>query len=75
MWSIDSTAYRGVRAKLSAHQANLAQVSTGQRIFVTLDEACIFILWDGATLQALQTPPGLCARDSIYIYINRIAIK
>ena len=55
VWSIDSTAYRGVRAKLSAHQANLAQVSTGQRIFVTLDEACIFILWDGATLQALQT--------------------
>ncbi|CAL1152085.1 unnamed protein product, partial [Cladocopium goreaui] len=60
-----------VRAKLSAHQANLAQVSTGQRVFVTLDEvimtadwqstdwssgkACIFILWDGATLQALQT--------------------
>ena len=28
-----------VRAKLSAHQANLAQVSTGQRVFVTLDEA------------------------------------
>lgn len=55
VWSIDSTAYRGVRAKLSAHQANLAQVSTGQRVFVTLDEACIFILWDGATLQALQT--------------------
>eukprot|EP00439_Symbiodinium_sp_Y106_P080079 s1163_g18.t2 len=55
VWSIDSTAYRGVRAKLSAHQSNLSGVSAGQRVFVTLDEACIFILWDGATLAALQT--------------------
>jgi len=55
VWSIDSTAYRGVRAKLSAHQSNLLEVSAGQRVFVTLDEACIFILWDGATLAALQT--------------------
>ena len=58
-----------------------SQVSAGQRVFVTLDEAsvassqpevlgattkttcmvcqaCIFILWDGATLAALQTCLG-----------------
>lgn len=69
VWSIDSTAYRGVRAKLSAHQANLAQVSTGQRVFVTLDEACIFILWDGATLQALQTTkcPNLAPKHVVVL--------
>mmetsp|Transcript_22098 Transcript_22098/g.39639 ORF Transcript_22098/g.39639 Transcript_22098/m.39639 type:complete len:1788 (+) Transcript_22098:67-5430(+) len=55
VWSIDSTAYRGVRAKLSAHQANLLEVSAGQRVFFTLDEACTAILWDGATLASLQT--------------------
>ncbi|CAE7299834.1 unnamed protein product [Symbiodinium microadriaticum] len=60
VWSIDSTAYRGVRAKLSAHQSNLSGVSAGQRVFVTLDEACIFILWDGATLAALQTLGRIC---------------
>eukprot|EP00931_Biecheleriopsis_adriatica_P036422 TRINITY_DN20985_c0_g1_i1.p1 TRINITY_DN20985_c0_g1~~TRINITY_DN20985_c0_g1_i1.p1 ORF type:complete len:1755 (-),score=434.04 TRINITY_DN20985_c0_g1_i1:113-4855(-) len=55
VWSIDHSAYRGVRAKLSAHQSNLLEVSAGQRVFFTLDEACTAILWDGATLAALQT--------------------
>eukprot|EP00928_Gymnodinium_smaydae_P014786 TRINITY_DN15435_c1_g1_i1.p1 TRINITY_DN15435_c1_g1~~TRINITY_DN15435_c1_g1_i1.p1 ORF type:complete len:1789 (+),score=436.94 TRINITY_DN15435_c1_g1_i1:132-5498(+) len=55
VWSIDSTAYRGVRAKLSAHQNNLRDVSAGQRVFFTLDEGFIVIVWDGATLVNLQT--------------------
>lgn len=55
VWSIDSTAYRGVRAKLTGHQANLSQVSAGQRVFFTLDQASVMILWDGATLVCLQT--------------------
>lgn len=67
VWSIDSTAYRGVRAKLSGHQANLLQVSAGQRVFFTLDEAQIAILWDGATLAPLQTCScvGLAPRHTV----------
>eukprot|EP00929_Paragymnodinium_shiwhaense_P018312 TRINITY_DN12867_c0_g1_i5.p1 TRINITY_DN12867_c0_g1~~TRINITY_DN12867_c0_g1_i5.p1 ORF type:complete len:1691 (-),score=396.59 TRINITY_DN12867_c0_g1_i5:417-5489(-) len=66
VWSVDSTAYRGVRAKLSGHGANLRQVSAGAKVFFTLDERCVAILWDGATLANLQTinaenlQPKLC---------------
>eukprot|EP00425_Heterocapsa_triquetra_P018497 CAMPEP_0195128218 /NCGR_PEP_ID=MMETSP0448-20130528/138705_1 /TAXON_ID=66468 /ORGANISM="Heterocapsa triquestra, Strain CCMP 448" /LENGTH=1457 /DNA_ID=CAMNT_0040166005 /DNA_START=121 /DNA_END=4491 /DNA_ORIENTATION=+ len=55
VWTVDNTAFRGNKAKLSGHQANLTQVSAGQRVFFTLDEACVAILWDGATLASLQT--------------------
>jgi len=55
VWSVDLTAYRGPRAKLSGHQANLLQVSAGLRVFFTLDEASVVILWDGATLACMQT--------------------
>lgn len=59
VWSIDSTAYRGLTAKLSGHQANLLQVAGGNdcrgRVFITLDEASQVILWDVATLQQIQT--------------------
>jgi len=59
VWSIDSTAYRGLTAKLSGHQANLLQVAAGNdnrgRIFITLDEASAVILWDVATLQQIQS--------------------
>eukprot|EP00927_Polykrikos_kofoidii_P047602 TRINITY_DN41853_c0_g1_i2.p1 TRINITY_DN41853_c0_g1~~TRINITY_DN41853_c0_g1_i2.p1 ORF type:complete len:1789 (+),score=329.51 TRINITY_DN41853_c0_g1_i2:571-5367(+) len=55
VWSIDSTAYRGVRSKLSGHGANLLSVSAGQRVFLTLDEASVCILWCAATLACLQT--------------------
>ncbi|CAK0837252.1 unnamed protein product [Prorocentrum cordatum] len=55
VWSIDSTTYRGPRAKLSQHQANVLQVSAAQRLFFTIDEACFLIVWDAATLAAVQT--------------------
>lgn len=54
VWSIDTTAYRGVRAKLEAHRDNLKQVSAGQKCFFTLDEGFMCIVWDGATLANLQ---------------------
>jgi WD40 repeat protein len=59
VWSIDTTAFRGLTAKLSGHQANLLRVSSGNdqrgRAFFTLDEACTVIVWDVATLSSLQT--------------------
>jgi len=55
VWSVDSTAYRGVRAKLTGHQSNLLQVSAGQKVFFTLDESSVAIMWDAATLVCLQT--------------------
>mmetsp|Transcript_34438 Transcript_34438/g.78515 ORF Transcript_34438/g.78515 Transcript_34438/m.78515 type:complete len:1805 (+) Transcript_34438:111-5525(+) len=55
VWSVDSTAYRGVRAKLTGHQSNLLSVSAGQKVFFTLDESSVAILWDAATLVCLQT--------------------
>lgn len=55
VWSIDSTAYRGVRAKLSAHSRNLRSVTAGQKVFFTLDEGCTVIVWDAATLVNMQT--------------------
>ncbi len=59
VWSIDSTAFRGLTAKLSGHQANLVQVASGNdqrgRAFFTLDEAFQVIVWDVATLPSLQT--------------------
>merc|ERR1719284_1654547 len=30
VWSVDVTGYRGLKSKLTAHQANLVQVSAGQ---------------------------------------------
>uniref|UniRef100_A0A7S4PUN5 Uncharacterized protein n=1 Tax=Alexandrium monilatum TaxID=311494 RepID=A0A7S4PUN5_9DINO len=54
-WTIDSTAYRGVRKKLGGHQCNLQQVTGGHSVFLTLDESYIMILWDGLTLVQLQT--------------------
>ena len=55
VWTVDSTAFRGNKAKLSGHQANLTQVSAGQRIFFSLDEKSVAILWDAVTLVSLQT--------------------
>lgn len=54
VWTIDSTAYRGMKGKLSGHQANVMRVSAGQRVFFTLDEGYTGILWDGVTLAILQ---------------------
>jgi len=55
VWTIDSTAFRGMKAKLSGHSANVMRVSAGQKVFFTLDEAFNGILWDGSTLVSLQT--------------------